>query len=143
MFRKGVGFLAIGALVAGCDTPFSLGGQDLEIGSTDGADAPQAGAYAESDATCDDGVVDGDLTATGGVGVISISHSFNGDCCSEWTSAAVISETEDWVIDLSYTNEAAECGCSCGWTLGYDLLDVAAGDWTVRADGMEATTSVQ
>jgi hypothetical protein len=142
MQRNGGRLLAILALVPACDTPFGFGGQELEIDGAAEASAPM-GEFDSANDTCTEGTVDAALSATGGSGTLDVTHAFDGDCCAEWVPSAVVSETEEWVIDLAYTNDAAACDCTCGFTLEYTLQDVPAGDWTIRADGLEASATVQ
>ncbi len=126
----------------GGDEPSWLDDGDNFGASIEAQDAPSGGADAELDATCDETStepVTESLTATGGAELITVSHTFDGNCCADWSVDGVVNGSR---FEVTYVDAGESCDCTCPWTLDYTIEPVAPGDWLVSAGSQEASVTV-
>ena len=140
-------------LLVACGQTRGFGGQDLggdKLSSDDASvpsEADNAADLPEVDAqTCDTPTtwpdpLESTIELAGGVGLIDVVHrDIAGQCCAEWHFEAIATGT---AIDVTYFDASdEECDCDCLWTLEYTVDGLAAGDWTVSADGVQDRVTV-
>jgi hypothetical protein len=74
-------------------------------------------------------------------GTIAVVHgAYAEGCCP--VDVAVHVSAGDHVIDVAYTPVDDFCECICPLAVGYDLVGVNAGEWTLNAGGVSAAVTV-
>ena len=138
--------------LTGCAGVFGFGGQDFE--------------YEESQTLSGEGLYDGDssepmdtatsgtaviaaecvdaaesaLVATASAGTIDVEHTgVLASCCASWSVETTVG---DGTIDVVYVESVDDCDCDCSWTMTYAIAGLSSGEWTVHANGDEATVTV-
>lgn len=139
--------------MAGCGGFLGFGGQDFEYldsqplegaAEYDGTDSEMSGDTATTGTAaiaeeCVDSA-ESSLAATGSAGTVSVEHTgVLASCCAAWSIETTIT---DGAIDVVYLDGADECDCDCSWTMAYAIDGLSSGEWTVSANGDEATVTV-
>lgn len=131
----------LSALLLGCPSPSGESGTTSEPTgtgtlSTTAVEAVCADAFAPDTAAGPEGLVVSDM----GSGIVHVIHTnYLASCCLGFDVSAALSAGR---IDLSYTEVGDPCDCTCPYSLGYDILAVPAGTYTVYAGGTSAPVTV-
>ena len=82
------------------------------------------------------------LLALGGDGQITVAHrGYPANCCVTLEASARLLE-ERRSIEVTYDEDGEECDCICSFDLGYDIVGVPRGSWTVTANLESALVEV-
>lgn len=147
---RAIGFISL--LLTACTDGGGLLGDDIgslldpgdrvnleaDVGAT-----PGVGDADLFDGTCmptDTPISDPPLVATGGVNQLSVVHQ--GITSSDAPGWVVYGDVLDGnVIQMTY-EESNPGDPTCSWEMRYTIGNLAAGTWTIRARGDEATATV-
>lgn len=82
------------------------------------------------------------LLVVGGDGTITVAHrAYPANCCVTLEPSASLDE-EVATLSVEYDEEGELCDCMCAFDLGYKLVGVPGGAWTVTANQESALVTV-
>ena len=131
-------------LLAACIPDGSI---DTDTDTTDTTTTPSGLTTTAVEAVCTDAFVadtsggpEGLNVSDMGGGTVHVIHgNYMASCCLGFDAAATLSTDR---IDVAYTEVGDPCDCVCPYSMGYDILGVPAGSYTVYAGSVSAAVTV-